>query len=464
MDSALSARRRIRPGRRALATAVAAGVLVAVTGASAATADTGPGRASAHRPNVLIMLLDDARADAMNAMPRTVSWLANRGISYPRAVVTTPSCCPSRATMFSGRFAHNHNVTAQSAVGRYDHDRTLQHDLDAAGYRTAAVGKIFNGWPSTRRPPHFDNAALTGGGYVSSSFVVDGDTRRAPYATTFIGDQINRYIDSYERDDRQPWMIYAGFTAPHSPYTPEPRYARVVDPWRANPAAREKDRGDKPDWLRPYTVTTAEGAATRQAQLRVMRSVDDAIASVRARLAARGELDNTLVLLLSDNGKFWGEHGLPSKFAPYSAADRVPMLMSWPGHLRAGVRDNRLAAMVDVAPTVLDAVGLRPSFATDGRSLLGDHRRSQVLTEYWHDTANGSIPTWASAYAPGRYRYTELYDAEGEVIDREYYDLDRDPWQLVNLLGDKARGNDPDVGKLARALAAQRRCAGAACW
>ncbi|WP_173081566.1 sulfatase-like hydrolase/transferase [Phytohabitans rumicis] len=264
------------------------------------------------RPNILLLVLDDARTGSTEVMTKTEDWLRGGGAYFPNAVATTPSCCPSRASLLSGRFTHNHGVTQQDAVGRYDHDRTLQHDLKAAGYGTAAVGKLFNNWRLSERPPHFDRWALTGGGYENARFVVDGRSRRAPYSTTFIGDQVNRYVDGFEADDARPWFVYAGFTAPHSPYTPQPKYAEREFPWSGNPAARETDRRDKPTWVRKYRVTEAEGRATRTAQLRTLLSVDDAVESVRQHLAARGELDNTLVVLVSDNGKFWASTGCPA--------------------------------------------------------------------------------------------------------------------------------------------------------
>ncbi|GAB3830721.1 alkaline phosphatase family protein [Dactylosporangium cerinum] len=439
--------------RALLATIVMAATLVAPAQAVAAPA----------RPNVLLLLMDDARTGQTFVMPRALAWLRDHGTSFPNAMVSTPSCCPSRATILSGRYAHNHHVTQQSAVGRFDHTRSLQHELYTAGYRTAAVGKLFNTWDLTRRPPYFDQWALTGGGYVDADFVVDGVATKAPYSTTFIGSQVNRYLDRFERDDARPWFIYAGFTAPHAPQVPEPRYANVSYPWAGNPATRETDRSDKPAYVRHFNRTQEQGAEERQGQLRTLRSVDDEVESIRRQLEARGELENTLVILMSDNGKFWGEHGLQEKFMPYLQAERVPLLMSWPGRLDRG-DDPRLAANLDITPTVLAAAGLTPSYQVDGRNLLVPGDRSALLTEYWRDPANGAgIPPWASTYVPERYRYTELYDDTGAVIDREYYDLARDPWQLTNLLRDGVPGNDPALGPLSAALARQRTCAGPAC-
>jgi arylsulfatase A-like enzyme len=420
-----------------------------------------PGSAAAPaRPNILLLVLDDARTGSTEVMSKMEGWLRRGGAYFPNTVATTPSCCPSRASLLSGRFTHNHGVDQQGAIGRYDHDRTVQHDLKAAGYATAAVGKLFNQWPLRERPPGFDHWALTHGGYDGAWFAVEGRSRRVGYSTTFIGEQVNRYVDGFEADDdARPWFVYAGFTAPHSPYTPESRYAQRSFSWDGNPAVGEKDRRDKPSWVRKFNVSPAEGAATRTAQLRTLLSVDDAVESMRRHLASRGELDNTLVVLASDNGKAWGEHGLPSKFTPYLESVNVPTYVWWPGRVAAGAADTRLAAMVDVTPTLLAAAGVHPSYEVDGRSLLGPYRRERVLMEYRRDPANGSYPTWASLLSWGRYQYTEYYADDGRRTDREYYDLAEDPWQLTNLLAD----GDPAPAGVVEELAAQRRCAGSGC-
>ncbi|GAB1691561.1 sulfatase-like hydrolase/transferase [Krasilnikovia sp. M28-CT-15] len=431
----------------------------ALTGPPPAGASTA--QAPNTRPNVLILLMDDARTGMTWVMPKATAWMTNGGTYFPAAVVTTPSCCPSRSSILSGRYAHNTRVTQQSGIGNYDHRKTLEHDLKSAGYRTAAVGKIFNEWNIHTRPPYFDNFAL-GAGYNDAQFVVDGKDTRAPYGTTFIGQQVNRYLDAYEKTDATPWFVYAGFTAPHAPFTPEPKYASLSYPWSGNPAVAETDRSDKPAYVRNFNQTLAQGAATRQAMLRTLRSVDDAVDAIHQHLDALGE-SNTLVFLLSDNGKFFSEHKLLEKFMPYLQAEQVPFFMRWPGHLPA-TQDNRLAANVDLTPTALAAAGLTPSYTYDGRNLLASGGRDRVLFEYWRDAANGAgIPTWAATYVAGRYQYTELYRDDGSVLDREYYNLAADPWQLTNLFRDGNPRNDPAIAPLAAALATQRTCTGRAC-
>jgi arylsulfatase A-like enzyme len=421
-------------------------------------------RAANTRPNVLLLVLDDARTGSTDAMSKTVAWLGRGGTTFPQNVATTPSCGPSRGALFSGRYAHSVGVRHQGDIGNFDHNKSLQHDLHGAGYASAAVGKIFNQWDEERTPPYFDYSALTGGGHVRANFVVDGKPRQAPYSTTFIGEQVNRYVDRFDGDDdAQPWFIYAGFTAPHPPYMPEAKYANRSFPWSGDPATKETDRSDKPAYVRQDAATEQDGIATRQAQLRMLLSVDDAIDSVRQHLADRGELDNTLVILASDNGRMWGEHGLIQKFTPYLPAEQVPLLLWWPGHVPTGATDNRLSALIDIAPTVLDAARVRPSYQPEGHSLLYAWSRQRILLEYWLDRSNGGFPSWASTYRPGQSQFTEYYTSGGGVLDREYYDLARDPWQLRNLLSDGDPTNDPPIGPLSTILNEDRRCVGGNC-
>jgi arylsulfatase A-like enzyme len=205
-------------------------------------------------------------------------------------------------------------------------------------------------------------------------------------------------------------------------------------------------------------------AELRTGQLRTLLSVDDLVDRVLGRLAGTGELDDTLVFYLSDNGYSWGEHRHVGKFVPYTESIKVPFLVRWPGRLPAGTVDDRLVATVDIVPTVLDAAGIAPDPGTplDGRSLLDGRRRERLLAEYWRDPANApGIRDWAALRTPG-WQYVENYDQPGGGTFREFYDLASDPGMERNLLADDDPGNDPPAA-LAAELAAARACAGASC-
>jgi N-acetylglucosamine-6-sulfatase len=249
---------------------------------------------------------------------------------------------------------------------------------------------------------------------------------------------------------------------------PENKYA--TSPVGACAKPGEADRSDKPPYVSWVKPDPAYDQALCESQIRTLRTVDDEIDLTMRQLQADGELSNTLVIVTSDNGYFWGEHDWKGKFLPYEPSVRVPLRLRWDGHFAVGT-DTRLASVVDIMPTILEATGVTPTKTADGRSLLRqDNLRSDVYSEYFQDAANGSnIPTWSSLTNSER-KYVETYvvdPATGTTRTyKEYYDLRRDPGELVNLLGDRDPATDPpanELTSLTQRLAAARTCTGAVC-
>ena len=456
-------------GRLVLAGLVVAGLALGVVAVAAArgTGRAGDRAAQRPRPNVLVIVTDDARAETLAAMPKTRRWIGDAGVTFTNGFAPTPSCCPSRASIFSGRYVHNHGVLRQQLAGRLDQRTTLARYLKEAGYHTAMAGKFLNRWPLKTPPPGYDRYALANGGYYHQVWAVDGAVRRVPtYSTTFIGDQALADLDSFERDDATPWFAYLATFAPHDPRVPEPKYAKATFPEldKVGPSTVPPVTG-KPRYLADRTsVSLAEAARVRTGQLRTLLSVDDLVDRVMRRLSDSGELDNTLVFFLSDNGYAWGEHRHVGKFVPYTESIKVPFVVRWPGHLAAGTVDDRMVATIDIKPTVLAAAGipLRDGDVVDGRSLLDGGRRQRLLAEYWLDQANApGIRDWAALRTPA-WQYIEDYDQPGGATFREFYDLTSDPGMERNLLADHDPANDPPPGIQAE-LAAARACKGADC-
>lgn len=418
------------------------------------------------RPNVLIVVTDDQRWDTLDAMPRTRRWFQEGGTTFTNAFATTPLCCPSRATIFTGRYAHNHGVLNNSTTDRLDHTITLHRYLRASGYQTAIVGKLLNGWDLTTYPPHFDRWAIFNEnilGYSGVSFNVDGTVRAAPgYSTDFVRGQAARFLRWFERRDRRPWLLYVTPFAPHKPYTAAPRHRdAAVPPPSLSPAVRESDLTDKPPFVRDRELAERGARRIRTAQLRTLRSADDLVGRLTTLVHRLGEQDRTLAFFLSDNGLFWGEHGLVDKRLPYAEAVRIPLMMRWDGHVASNVDDPRPVGTVDLAPTVLSAAGISPPQPRlDGRDLLTSSREVMFL-EYFFD-ATRPIPAWTSIWTTDN-QYVEYHNPDGGTLFREYYDLAADPWQLTNLLHDGVPGNDPPADRLRRLsdlLDRYRRCRG----
>jgi arylsulfatase A-like enzyme len=449
--------------------ALAAATLISLSTTSSLLGASPAFAQSTNRPNVLIIVTDDQRATGtMQVMPATRRLFQKGGVRYPNAFAVTPLCCPSRATILTGRYAHNTGVWGNGpVVRRFDRTTMFARLLKRSGYRSAMVGKLLNSWPLEKPPPYFDRWASGGMKYTDAEFNVNGTVKTVPgYATNVVGDFARRFLRLFEADDDAPWLLYVAPHAPHDPWTAAARHRSAsVGIWPGNPAVSEADRSDKPAYVRRFGYSLAGGRAVRDGQLRALMSVDDMVGRLFATLRNLGEKRRTLAIFTSDNGYLWADHGLGgdrstagNKRVPYTASVQIPFMLRWPGHIAAGKRDGRLTGTVDIAPTVLAAARVAPDPAQpplDGRSVLTEETRPRILLEFRRDR---SIPTWASIRTT-RYQYVEYYK-DGRRFFREYYNLVRDPWQLRNLLRDGKRANDPDVGRLSRRLRHDRRCAG----
>ena len=448
--------------------------LATLTLLSGAVAASGRDRSHdpARRPNILLIVTDDQRIGTFNVMPATKRKFADRGTVFTDAYATSPLCCPSRTSIMTGRYPHNHEVRRNEDAMNLDQETTLQYYLQRAGYTTALVGKYLNAWPELQAaPPYFDRwAAIDDSSYahVYTGFGANVDGRvfyPDGYSTDFIGDQSARFLRGFEADDDRPWFLYVAPFASHKPFQPERSYKWARTPqWNGNPAVGELDRTDKPPWVQERRVGLSGARGTARAQSRTLMSVDDLVEKTFAALSKFDETRDTLAIFISDNGYLWGEHGLASKRFPYSAAVKVPFALRWPGHVGRGRIDDRMVANIDITPTVLDVVGIEsnPDVPIDGRSLFAPGEREALLLEYF-GARLGESPPWSS-YRTDTYQYTEYYDeTTGVLTFNEYYDLANDRWQLENLLGDADTANDPLMPFFSAQLAEAKSCAGSSC-
>ncbi|HEY0397008.1 MAG TPA: sulfatase, partial [Acidimicrobiia bacterium] len=462
---------------------------------------TGPLPLGKAKPNILFVLVDDARAEGVMDRPdvlvKTKKWLAEAGTTFDNGYATTSLCCPERATIWSGRMPHNHQVVDNYSGDNLDRDWISPRYLHDDGYRTALVGKFITDWTFRYEPPHFDQYAAFQGGYVNAPFWVKdpGATTHtwvtAPYSTDFIADKAVQYIDGFAADPSHPWFMQVAPHAPHNNMEATPtacdlhtlynwpaRYDTTPVPaFAPSPAVTvEGDnnhaaKADKVPYIRNNSFPSSCGAVTYEGQMKTLLAVDDMVDRLMATLQHNGELSNTLVIFTSDNGFAHGDRGLTSKGMPYSEHINVPLMARWDGVLPAGVVDHRLVGGEDFLPTYLDAAGYTPPelrYPLDGRSFLpGRPARDEKLLEFGpvgRATPAGykghrGIPTWATLRTAG-YQYIEYYDTDNVTVTfREYYDLRADPWELRNLLADTDPHNDPDVDGLSARLRQSERCA-----
>ena len=479
--------------RRALLAAGCAFVLA--HGASAQTPSPAKAKETAvrPRPNLIVVLLDDADVEITESMPRLRSLLIEKGVRFTSHVANTPLCGPSRALLLAGKYAHNTKVYYNNgpeggytpwAKGGYD-EKNLGPWLQALGYRTGLFGKYMNDFPLGRaetyvpkgwddfqgvmsdreaRNNHFtlnENGALT-----------EYDAATGGYQTDLLSLRLESFLKAAEKTDDQPFFAFLSLSSPHVPLEPAERHKGAFPEDKAprKPSFDEVDLKDKPERLReqatPITPAMArEIDATYRGMRQSMLAVEDAMESLLKALSQTGELSNTYIFFTSDNGWHRGEHRIPSeKYTPYEESIRVPLIVTGPG-IAKGRTIHRVAGLVDLAPTLLELAGASSSLISerDGRSLVGLLHSSDPSLVAWRESIliehfGGGAPFRVRSYTGIRSEkdvYVEY--ASGE---KEYYDLVKDPYQMENRA---AKLPPATLAKLSRRVAALKACAAAAC-
>ena len=420
------------------------------------------------RPNILVVITDDQAAEnTLEVMRETRRRIGRQGVTFLQAHVTTPKCCPSRASFFTGRYVHNHGVISNSRASQLPHDQTIHYLLQREGYRTGIFGKFLNSWPVEIDPPFFDEWAISNSAAREKDIDWNIDSRirvKDDYTTDLIADRAVGFIRRADRrNDEQPWLAWVTPHAPHWPSIPATRHRnRALPSFAFTPAMQETDWTDKPDFLEAARNNEETLVTVRDDGRRSLMAVDEMVGRLLDEIKAGREVDNTLVVFTSDNGFMFGEHGgVVGKDLPYPASTRVPLMARWPGHFRPRRTNTKFVTNIDVAATMLEAAGLERE--TDGRSLLARGRRSELFVEsrgsYNEDGAR-ALPAFRSVTTRG-YRYAEYYrNGSYDLLFREYYDLYHDPWELQNVVADL----DPArVGELSATLERHGTCRGRAC-
>jgi N-acetylglucosamine-6-sulfatase len=443
-------------------------------------------------PNFVVIVVDDLDSASVSYMPAVNQLLAERGATFSRFFATTPLCCPSRASLLRGQYAHNHGVlrnTGEDAGFKAFHEsgdesETIATALDAAGYQTALIGKYLNGYASPREassyvPPGWDywvagvdHDAYNSFNYdlnVNGEIVRHGDQAR-DYMTDVLAAHALDFLDQ-SAGSNQPFFLYLAPYAPHSPSTPAPRHQGIFAGESAprTPAFNERNIQDKPDWVRSSRLSEERIAridSGYRQRLESLMAVDEMIDVVVQRLDERGALENTYVLFLSDNGYFLGEHRQPhGKDAPYDAASRVPFIARGPG-IAEGSSVQKIALNIDLFPTLAELAGIATPPFVDGRSLapliMGSDRgwRDVALIEGFGKETESNEGAETSTPAFRALRSEDVLYTEYETGERELYNLRKDPYQIANIAREVPKSL---LREYSRQLEALATCAGSEC-
>ncbi|HVU72543.1 MAG TPA: sulfatase [Mycobacteriales bacterium] len=438
-------------------------------------------RALDARPNIVFVLTDDMSSNLFTPeyMPHTWA-LMHDGAHFSHYYVTDSLCCPSRSSIFTGRYPHDTGIFTNSGDDggyrefqkRREEDSTFATDLHAVGYRTAMMGKYLNLYDADLDPPAhgWDEWDVAGNsGYLEFNYRLNQDGKVHAYAgpndggrDNYMTDVLGRLANSWVSKSSvrsKPFLLEVATFAPHAPFVPAPRDRHLFPHTRLpKTAAFNAATTDPPSWLRGMPVLDRgrlrSMAGTFRQRAQDVHGVDDMIGSLVDTLKSNGEWDNTYFVFSSDNGYHIGEHRLSGgKLTAFDTDINVPLVIVGP-HIRAGTTVDRLAENIDLRPTFDDWAGTRPQQAIDGRTLtpllaptagaeIAGWPRSVLVEHHGPDLdplpptdpdhviesdPNSSNPPSYEAMRTDDGLYVEYLDGE-----REYYDTDSDPYEIDNI-------------------------------
>ncbi|HEV7508741.1 MAG TPA: sulfatase [Thermoanaerobaculia bacterium] len=487
-------------------------IAAALFSGGAALDTLSPGTASAAeapRPNIVFVLTDDQELTlgSLDFMPRTRALIGAQGTTFASHFVPLSLCCPSRSTILTGKYPHNHRVyTNFPPDGGYERFDELGHEattmataLHAAGYRTALFGKYLNGYPGIEDPTHVPSgwdewaSPVAGSPYASYHYTLNENGTKVKYGGTaadYMTDVLSGKATDFVRRTAgtgQPFFLYMATYAPHRPSTPARRHANLFPGLQAprTPSFNESNVTDKPGRIRALRRLKAGQIAAIDAlyrkQRQALQGVDEAVAALVQVLQDSGQLANTYVVFTSDNGFHMGQHRLePGKYTPYETDVHVPLMIRGPG-VPVGATVTSLTASVDLAPTFAELAGAVLPLAPDGRSLVpflhgqtpAGWRQAVLLEQFAFPpappTTEDSViepPDPQDEKAVTSYpahqglRTADFKFVEYGTGEREVYDLRTDPDETNNL---RNRVPLAWLNSLSGIVHALGHCAGASC-
>ena len=460
------------------------------------------------RPNILVIMTDDLDVElgTMDYLPHLQKLLVSQGLTVDDFYISMPLCCPSRSAFLRGQFAHNNGVYRnEQPYGGFEEFYKLQNEsstlatwLQAAGYRTALLGKYFNGYPfredRTYIPVGWDEwySSIKGSPVAGYKYTLNENGKEVDYEETGNGESeymtdvlARKTVDIIERSaqDDAPFFIYLSTYAPHAPVQPASRHLALLPDLKLprTPSFNEEDVSDKPADIRSDPMLTEEEINKIDSKYRdrvlTMQAVDEMLVQVVDALKATGQLDNTYILFTSDNGFHMGQHRRrEGKGGFYEEDIHVPLIIRGPGIEAGSTLQGYVTGNIDLAPTIAALAGVVPPEYVDGRSmarLLGSNPppvsewRSAYLLEFYGygneeggqaDSQGSSVEPLLPVYLGLRtqnYLYVEHQDGFLEL-----YDLRTDPYELENLA---PQADQTLLAKLSALLKSLSQCVGEQC-
>ena len=431
------------------------------------------GEDTPRRPNMIVILVDDLRWDDIGCAGHpfvhtpNIDRIAYEGVRFRSAFCTTPLCSPVRASLLTGLYTRNHAILDNTNRSKASHRlKTFPQALQTAGYETAFIGKWHMGNDDTARPG-FDHWAGIKGQGTSFDPELNVDGRRVQHLghTT---DVLNVLAVAFVRKQRtKPFCLYLSHKALHPELVqfddgsisdpaaakflpakrheklyadePVPRRLNVTDSLEGKPALRQEIKS-----LPPLSRHTGTSDETVRDRLRMLAAVDEGVGMIIKSLEENGQLDDSVLVFLSDHGYWYGEHGLSvERRLAYDEALRIPLLVRYPPLIRAGRVVDEFALSIDLAPTLIELSAAMTDERMDGRSLVPLLRdqptqdwRTSFLVEYNTDTVFPRVRNMGyKSVRTKRWKYIRYNDLEG--MD-ELYGLKNDPYELRNLIGERS--------------------------
>lgn len=435
---------------------------------AAMTGQRSPGAVNRVEPNIVFILVDDLRWDELGCVGHpslktpNIDRIAREGALFRNAFTTTPLCSPSRASFLTGQYAHTHGITDNVDRSPASHKlATFPLLLHQAGYETAFIGKWHMGNDDAPRPGFDRWVSFRGQGtYLDPELNEDGKSAKIRGYTT---DILNHYaVDFVKRSHKKPFLIYLAHKALH-PEVAQNNDGSVdlSDAERFIPAARHKGLyEDRAIPRRPNANRAPEGKPASQRQIgklpplgpntgtrdvtirerqQTLMAIEDGVGQIFDALKETGQLDNTVIVLTSDNGYFYGEHGLSvERRLAYEESIRLPLLVRYPGLIKANTILEACVLNIDIAPTLLALASVPVPGNMQGHSLVpllrgkrNEWRRS-FLIEYYSDRVFPRIFKMGyQAVRNERWKYIHYLELDG--VD-ELYDLKADPYEMKNVI------------------------------